>query len=471
MGYSFKNGQFEAWSPYFDTTKFDESINIPLPKNRKYILLNEKNLTKYKDVLITDDNGINFSNDVFNINSFLESNGINDSSFLDKFIAITNELNKNEYKYIYSEDNYLLKAINRHESYYNENGFKNYIVNKMIGVLESPTTQVASNIPVTSGVYGEIKKNYSDSPYNLDVYNGYTMGLQQEQNTVGKAVIGIAAVGLKNYFALVKYFGNYYMNVDNIDVNSSKYFFKHYVINGKEYCFNKIAGLNNYKNIQDKLDEILVQNIRTSLESISKDTILSEYMSNSEYIDYIISSMEKLSLDNDIAFYISAILTLATDNAKELLLAKINAGIEFAGMHIYLLILGVSPDEVTKFMTSPEAMELKRKTENNIFITNGRPVSRINMIRASIDKNIKALPINEYRSNFFVNFFNIFMDSQELITLGSFLSVNQGSKANEESLYELLNNLRFSLVNQRKMLKRKYFNDLSDLETIKKDKP
>ena len=26
MGYSFKNGQFEAWSPYFDTTKFDESI-------------------------------------------------------------------------------------------------------------------------------------------------------------------------------------------------------------------------------------------------------------------------------------------------------------------------------------------------------------------------------------------------------------------------------------------------------------
>jgi len=122
-------------------------------------------------------------------------------------------------------------------------------------------------------------------------------------------------------------------------------------------------------------------------------------------------------------------------------------------------------------MTSQEAMELKRKTENNIFITNGRPVSRINMIRASIDKNIKALPINEYRSNFFVNFFNIFMDSQELITLGSFLSVNQGSKANEESLYELLNNLRFSLVNQRKMLKRKYFNDLSDLETIKKDKP
>jgi hypothetical protein len=46
-------------------------------------------------------------------------------------------------------------------------------------------------------------------------------------------------------------------------------------------------------------------------------------------------------------------LSAATDNAKELILDKINCGANLAKCHLYLLMLGFDIKDVVSFMTSP----------------------------------------------------------------------------------------------------------------------
>jgi hypothetical protein len=50
---------------------------------------------------------------------------------------------------------------------------------------------------------------------------------------------------------------------------------------------------------------------------------------------------------------ISQLLSAATDNAKELILAKINAGADLAKIYFYGLILGIDLADLANFMTSP----------------------------------------------------------------------------------------------------------------------
>lgn len=45
---------------------------------------------------------------------------------------------------------------------------------------------------------------------------------------------------------------------------------------------------------------------------------------------------------DDVSLVISALISASTDNAKELILSKINAGPDLAGVYVYLLIQGLS---------------------------------------------------------------------------------------------------------------------------------
>jgi len=61
-----------------------------------------------------------------------------------------------------------------------------------------------------------------------------------------------------------------------------------------------------------------------------------------------------LTMKNDNAsLLISALVSLATDNAKELALAKMNASIDLACMHLFLVVMGYSPKEIIQYTTSP----------------------------------------------------------------------------------------------------------------------
>ena len=53
-------------------------------------------------------------------------------------------------------------------------------------------------------------------------------------------------------------------------------------------------------------------------------------------------------------------------------MAKVNATVELASMHIYLMILGLTPEEISEIMTSPVIDEVIKRLEKNIFYNNKR---------------------------------------------------------------------------------------------------
>ena len=93
--------------------------------------------------------------------------------------------------------------------------------------------QVASYTPVSFGGL----KSEKEKLYNLSLYDGHTMGIQQYQNAIGKDVIGIGATGLKDYFAMITSYATSFSEPDYIhDVFDNNYFQHLFILNGKKIC-------------------------------------------------------------------------------------------------------------------------------------------------------------------------------------------------------------------------------------------
>lgn len=456
MMYEFKNGIFSGWSPFFDILKPNESFNLPIPNGRKYIHLDE-------DTKIDENNPPTNENTVDITNILSE-----DKSSLTNLLAVLLSLENNkEALYIKAPKKDIVLKINQHNKFRSESGFKNYIVYKLLSTSDHPSNQVASYSPISFGVYEDIKKELGNE-YLLSMYDGYTMDLQQEQNSVGKKVIGIAATGLKNYFGLVKYFSEYYNNVEKegIDKTSNGYFIKQIKLGKEVFTVSKISGIN----ISKQSNNILKEHLR---ETLHQEEFLTKYGDSytPEEIEEIIEKIIQIKPDTDAALNISSILSLATDNAKELMLAKINAGVDFASMHIYLAILGIDERTVAKFMTSPEAKAIKSKM-NRDFFTDVKDISAPTKLDKLVDKNWKAykkalitnpgdaagfldkVKEEEGRTGidqaFLEDFLFIYKNAGELTSLGGLFKVNQGSKSTQEDLYKLVNQFKSIVTMQEK---------------------
>ena len=69
-------------------------------------------------------------------------------------------------------------------------------------------------------------------------------------------------------------------------------------------------------------------------------------------------NIDSIFNEKNASLNLSALTTLATDNAKELGLAKLNAGINLASIHVYLTILGLSPEIISNYMMNdPEVQK------------------------------------------------------------------------------------------------------------------
>jgi len=134
-----------------------------------------------------------------------------------------------------------------------------------------------------------------------------------EDNHVGKDVIGISAVGLKSFFALTQYANTVLKQGD-----------------------------------PEAVDRLLSNPI--SFNGNTYYTIANANGRNIENAD-ILAKLNTLN-SKDAALMISALLSLATDNAKELCLAKLNANAKMAGMYIYGLTMGIPFRELGQLMMS-----------------------------------------------------------------------------------------------------------------------
>lgn len=268
---------------------------------------------------------------------------------------------------------------------------KNFVYNKIYQISDNFKNLIASETPVNmtdpqaaaeksaAGAYAKTVTDFSPSvKWNLFY-----------ENMAGKEVIGISAVGQKVFLAATQYFNQEIrklaaqgLNVENL-LKSNLY-------------FNNIFEI--YRNIPDnkgKTKSELVKLFTNSLANINLDDIEYVYDILKQAGDRTITVKGAINLtqnrfQEDKSSVISALISSATDNAKELILSKINAGPDLAGTYVYFLIQGLSFDQISDLMTSPEVNA----------IVQAATVNRMYDQYATIDSTIKNILNGPTLSNF-----------------------------------------------------------------------
>jgi hypothetical protein len=172
----------------------------------------------------------------------------------------------------------------------------------------------------------ELKKIEDEDALSRNLDDGVSIARMQYNNSVGKKDVGVMANGLKAFFALTQYFNKHRNSPDF--VRSRRYFLSRINVNGEDRYFSSISDI---KFDQEAL-VLLKAAFKHYFPELSNDLTFTE---------------------DDASLLISSLVSLATDNAKELALAKMNASIELASIHLFLVVMGYNPQEIIQFTTSP----------------------------------------------------------------------------------------------------------------------
>lgn len=425
MGFNFDdNGQFIGWSNLFDYSSneaLESSCSLPVPRNSKWIKTsNGINIERYageaqraydSDNVVLRNALINkiLDNIDYNPNSTIEVNY--SSPILDQLI---NDINIHESTQL-SGDNKIL-AFQNAVSWTTQ-----AIVNDERNLLDSYSP---TNVEGMKQVVKD-KQLASDSG-TYTQWNPATKWVLQEENLIGKNVISVAANAEKVYFSLLHYYNEIVRHPEKYskDLYTFAKSFEGVFMNtdGTPVIKETIGGINfNNDNRLNKLS-ILLLSSNQELTNI-KDTLIqeiyqgntSEYeqdfinaYKNNEYSDrlqVLLNSIDA-TLSEDEAKYmplmqslinnatdpsdlISQLLNSATDNAKELILNKINAGMNLAGVHGYLMIMGFSLDQIVDLMTSPVVRLVDRLSKSDMFSDIG---IKGNSVQKVLDQLISSNP-------------------------------------------------------------------------------
>lgn len=336
MGQSFsKNKHYIKWSPLFrynNDKTLQASKTLPVPKG--YTLTQ------------TDNNNYSIDQE---INEILNSKLLHNQIIAKAKLIRKIDSQKGFYHISYDSEEIqqLLQEIQQHENYVisknlQEQAFKNVASANIYNVVHAIRNRDQAYSPITMK---DLQKEADKSPKGqyvkqLNMFNPLTKYIMQYQNLVGKNVIGIAANGEKVWFNLT-YFYNYILR-NRLNVSS--------ILRQKKYdrIYNRSKGKPEEfisKSIPDlgQIDEKL----RIRLKEIFNQTDFED-----KYVDQLISQL----------------LSAATDNAKELILAKINSGTQTAKYYIHLIILGFSLDDIVAYMTSPVIELIDKYSANNYFL-------------------------------------------------------------------------------------------------------
>lgn len=171
------------------------------------------------------------------------------------------------------------------------------------------------------------------------------------------------------------------------------------------------------------------------------DTYVNMYGLDKTTLNSIISNQENFlkfryfakKFNPNVADSLSVMISLATDNAKELALSKINATPELMSMHIALLTLGVHPKTVLDI-----GMNLLQPIADKLSYNNAQNGSNVN-VRKLIESE------TSYDNETKDSLLKVYDFAQQLRILTQFFKVNQGVTGQYVELLGFCNNLSLSL--------------------------
>ena len=349
-----------------------------------------------------------------------------------------------------SDIQYVMNLVKIHESSKRNGnrellGLQNTVVRGILEVLGRPDVQNNMNNPITMHDLQEVAKNttISADEQTMTLDDLLVKFKMQEQNMVGREVIGIGAVSLKHFFATATFLGH--------EINLAEQQLEEYERTGKinldalakhiiELCFdNKWNGsIATLANLNFKRLKQLLQRSPVKWFKVAKDysqeysekgkrglfelgfiTINEDGSSTVNLLD-LVNYLDKQSNGNwespvDAAFALSQLISAATDNAKELILAKINATTKFADVWTYLLTTGMSIQQIGAIMTSPAFNVVAYYAQNNIFDKNSNSINLEDALKFVLDKQTLYRGYNK-KFNSFLTYVGDgdFRDNQDL---------------------------------------------------------
>ena len=448
------NGIYQAWSPLFDYSSI-ESLNLseklPTPTNRKFQL--EIVNQNPEELFVPTDKHIDLTNYI----NFVSDNNLENLQHLIDLIKFVNEKQEENSNYIFyssvKDKGKLRGKVNSHNTFkYSTGSANNKIFSGIKTIITDLENQVSANSPVDMSEH-KAQSNKMDSG-DRNLRDGISKFEIKENNHVGKVTVGVMANGAKVFFGLTHYFNKKYKKNDLTFTE----FHRNFIFDGKAYHKSTISDT--YLSGNQK--QIIRDKILSNLKSVEGATSVTDNNGN-EIITYPVSikdgqeivtinvsflldsNNELIFSEKDASLPISSLISLATDNAKELALAKLNAGMDFAGMHIYLTVLGFSAKQIAKYMTHPAINIIVDKLANNKFIED--PAKKYEVIKKVLKDYVFDSDLD--RVTFTKQFLSIQDGATELKDLNRFLGLNQGLKTDIGEYKNVLDGMSNVILNRQ----------------------
>lgn len=409
MGLSFDdNGTYVGWSTLFDYSSLSTlkaSEYLPMPKKKVYKLNNTTGLDigKYVNDIIESEkagNRVKKINTYVKLLNYLHKNNITDikstSDFADKE-AIKEVFHKIQ-EHEFTKIPYNLQ----------EDASKNFISSHIQNTVQNIRNMIAAYSPIEMEDFRAASENSpkGSQSQKYTLFNPATKFVMQFQNMTGKNVIGIAANGEKASFMWHYYINDVIREVNDVLPNTDSY---QSDLNKEIAKLNLLDSSKVFNNIEVKkylLDTNYYQDVnKTFEEHLSKMPTLQKLKAIGQKVKYSkfnfttnrilgrsINDIHSITTNTlpDVQFegineelmrsygvkltgnvvvdlMISQVLSAATDNAKELILAKVNAGSKLAKIYLFLITMGYDINDIVSFMTSPVVSFIDTLSETNIF--------------------------------------------------------------------------------------------------------
>lgn len=251
----------------------------------------------------------------------------------------------------------LVEAINEHNTYVSKgskDALMNFVVSKMIKISQDPINTVEAQSPIDDPVE-VVKKLAENMPSNTQLQSYAPGNVLDKMETLvltltGKENTGIAASAMKIFEALTHYYNTVLQTKPN---EADKLLFK-----------NIICG---------------------QLTSILTDANANGVTQTFPLVQQALA-MQDPTIDQ--MMYISALISLSTDNAKDPTLAKINAGPDLLGLYFAGIMSGISINTLVDTMTSQTGWMINRMLGGNVF--NGQEGAKLDAILAQLSGEYKG---------------------------------------------------------------------------------
>lgn len=279
--------------------------------------------------------------------------------------------------------NTILKEINSYSksvltSTSDPNYLKNRVVSGVWAITNKLQNQMVSQIPVDMGdpQTAAEQSTLGRAELHINSDDPSAKMMMQQQNAVGKEVIGISAVSLKAFFGLYYYYSELTDNLKQACIANNPVD----IINALDKLTfihpttGKITSLANIDieqvidviNNNKELKRISLNSFATLPDKLVKSRFYNKNANTFDLLRFCKYLRDTVNL-TDAALTDSAVISAATDNAKELILAKINATPELVDIYTYLTAVGTPFLDIANFMTSESFGFITKAGEVNIF--------------------------------------------------------------------------------------------------------